>query len=388
MTAKSNSIWGDLIGQPEAVSTLQAAADAKEQIDSQAWLITGPAGSGRSIAGVLFAAALECTVDDCTKCSQVAAVLDNRHPDVTVVEPVGLSLGVDEVRALTKSAQSAPVQGRWRIFVIEDADRLTESAANALLRAIEEPTARTIWVLCAPSTEDVLVTLRSRCRHVALKTPSTQDITDLLVSRDGVEPAMAAFAARSSLGHIGRARTLARDEAARERRQAILRLPNALSSLPACFEIADELHQLLTAAIQEELDEQDDEEIAHLRSGLGEGSTGVTKARVDRMAARATKEMKARQKARRSRGNRDVIDLALLELLAFYRDVLMLLTGAQVDLVQAELRPAIERAAANANVSATIKRMQAITRARGRLSANADSRLVFEALTVELARAA
>jgi len=388
MSATLAPIWGELIGQAEAISVLRAAAGANEAIDSQAWLVTGPAGSGRSVAGVLFAAALQCDGAGCGQCSKCQAVILRRDPDVTVVEPTGLSIGVDEVRALAKSAQSAPVQGRWQVFVIEDADRLTESAANALLRAIEEPTARTIWVLCAPSTEDVLITLRSRCRQVGLKTPSAADITELLISRDGVEPAMAAFAARSSLGHVGRARTLARDEQARQRRQEILRLPNSLRDLPSCFEIANSLHQMLISAVEEDLDEQDEVEISKLRSSLGEGQAGITKGRVDRMASKVTKELKTRHKARRSRGNRDVLDLALLELLAYYRDVLMVLVDANVDLIQAELRPAIERSASAATVEATVKRMQSITRARDRLKANADSRLVFEALTVELARAA
>lgn len=388
MPATLAPLWGELIGQAEAISVLRAAAGANEAIDSQAWLITGPAGSGRSVAGVLFAAALQCDEAGCGRCAKCQAVILGRDSDVTVVEPTGLSIGVDEVRALAKSAQSAPVQGRWQVFVIEDADRLTESAANALLRAIEEPTARTIWVLCAPSTEDVLITLRSRCRHVGLKTPSAADITELLISRDDVEPAMAAFAARSSLGHVGRARTLARDEQARQRRQEILRLPNSLRDLPSCFEIANSLHQMLISAVEEDLDEQDEVEISELRSSLGEGQAGITKGRVDRMASKATKELKTRHKARRSRGNRDVLDLALLELLAYYRDVLMVLVDANVDLIQAELRPAIERSASAATVEATVKRMQSITRARDRLKANADSRLVFEALTVELARAA
>jgi DNA polymerase-3 subunit delta' len=376
------------VAQDEAVAVLAAAANAREVIDAQAWLITGPAGSGRSVAGVLFAAALQAETPDPADSAQTQAVLQGHHPDVTVLEPAGLSIGVDEIRALTRAAQSAPVQGRWQVFVIEDADRLTESAANALLRAIEEPTKHTIWVLCALSTEDVLITIRSRCRHVGLKSPSAEAITELLIERDGVEPAMAAFAARSSLGHIGRARTLARDEEARTRRQEILRLPNALRDLPACIEIADSLHQMLLAAVEVDLDELDDEEISELRAGFGEGTPGISKVKVDRMASKASKELKSRHKARRSRGNRDVLDLALLELLSYYRDVLMVALSAEVELIQAELRPAIERTAAASSPAATVRRMQAVTRARERLQANTDSKLVFEALTVELARAA
>jgi len=384
----SRGYWADLVAQDDAVAVLAAAANAREAIDAQAWLITGPAGSGRSIAGVLFAGALQSDTADPADSAQSQAVLQGHHPDVTVVEPAGLSIGVDEVRALTRAAQSAPVQGRWQVFVVEDADRLTESAANALLRAIEEPTPHTIWILCAPSTEDVLVTIRSRCRHVGLKSPSAAAITELLIERDGVEPAMAAFAARSSLGHIGRARTLARDEEARTRRQEILRLPNALRDLPSCIEIADSLHQLLLTAVEEDLDDQDEEEISELRAGFGEGTPGMSKAKVDRMASKASKELKTRHKARRSRGNRDVLDLALLELLSYYRDVLMVALSAEVELIQAELRPAIERTAETSSPAATVRRMQAVTRARERLQANTDSKLVFEALTVELARAA
>ena len=180
---------------------------------SHAWLFTGPPGSGRSNAAVAFAAALQCEDAGCGECHACHTVLSGTHADVTVVRTEKLSIGVDEVRDLVRRAALAPVGRRWQILIVEDADRLTEQACNALLKAIEEPTDRTVWMLCAPTVEDVLPTIRSRCRLVTLSTPVTADVADFLVRRDGVDAGLASYAARASQGHIGRARALARDEA-------------------------------------------------------------------------------------------------------------------------------------------------------------------------------
>ena len=210
-------VWDDLVGQHRVVEALRAAASGHGM--SHAWLFTGPPGSGRSNAAVAFAAALECEQGGCGECHACRTVLAGSHADVQVIRTEKLSIGVDEVRDLVRRAALAPVGRRWQIMIVEDADRLTDQACNALLKAIEEPTDRTVWMLCAPTVEDVLPTIRSRCRLVTLTTPTPEDVAAFLVRKDGVADALASYAARASQGHIGRARALARDEATRNRRQ-------------------------------------------------------------------------------------------------------------------------------------------------------------------------
>ena len=192
---------------------------------THAWLFTGPPGSGRSNAASAFAAALQCEQGGCGECHSCTTAHAGSHPDITIIRTDGLSIGTDVAREYVRKSALRPALGRWQVLIVEDADRLTDQAANALLKAIEEPSKHTIWMLCAPAVEDVIITIRSRCRPVLLRTPSATAIAGLLVERDGIEPALASAAAAASQGHIGRARGLARDPAARERRRAILALP-------------------------------------------------------------------------------------------------------------------------------------------------------------------
>ena len=217
------SVWDDVIGQEEAVATLRRAV-ARPETMTHAWLFTGPPGSGRSVAARAFAAALECLDGGCGTCRDCRTALDGSHADVELVATEGLSIKVEQARELVELAALRPSVGRFRVIVVEDADRLTERAADALLKALEEPTARTVWMLCAPSVEDVVITLRSRSRHVRLRTPPVAAVADLLVRRDGVDHPMALYAARAAQSHVGLARRLARDESARIRRHDVISL--------------------------------------------------------------------------------------------------------------------------------------------------------------------
>ena len=195
------SVFDELVGQEHLISILQGALEAsrsgeESQEMTHAWIFTGPPGSGRSSAAVAFAAALVCPSGGCGTCNQCRSVAGGAHPDVEIIRTEGLSIKIDEVRELLTRVSWAPSTGGWRVVVMEDADRLTESAANALLKAIEEPGARTVWLLCAPTLHDLLPTIRSRCRHLQLRTPSTQAVTAVLTNRDGISPGMADFAAR------------------------------------------------------------------------------------------------------------------------------------------------------------------------------------------------
>src|SRR5262245_17717918 len=277
---------------------------------THAWLFTGPPGSGRSVAARAFAAALQCPRGGCGACTECRTALAGTHADVRLVVPEGLSIGVHEMRAPVLRAASAPTGGRWQVVLIEDADRLTEQASNALLKAVEEPSARTVFLLCTPSThpDDVSLTIRSRCRVVTLRTPSADSIAAMLVRQDGTDPGRAAWAAAASQGHVGRARRLARDPDARARREAVLAVPRRLTGIGACFEAASTLIAATDAEAAANVSDMDSREKAELETALGAGGTGKGAATAFRGAAGALKELERKQRSRATRAKRDALD--------------------------------------------------------------------------------
>lgn len=384
-------IWDRLVGQVDTVQLLQrAVADAQHTPPgagmTHAWLFTGPPGAGRSTAALLLAAGLECTTGGCGTCPNCTDVLRDAHDDVIRFVPQQLQITRDEAANLIHQAARMPVRGHWTVIIVEDADRLNEVSGNMLLKSIEEPTPHTVWLLCAPSVEDVLPTIRSRCRVQVLSTPAWQDVARLL-ELDGVERSMAAYAARASQGHIGRARALATDEAVRRHRHEMLRIPLQLHDLPACFAVAADVTAAATEEANRVTAELDDRERHELLIAYGEGATGVTKAKIERLARGALKELEARQKSRRTRAVRDRLDRSLVDLLSFYRDVLLLQLDGDIDLINEELRPQLMQVAAASTPQRTRARMDAIERARRLFDSNAQPQLVLEAMTVELARA-
>jgi DNA polymerase III subunit delta' len=350
---------------------------------THAWLFTGPPGSGRSVAARAFAAALLCERQGCGQCASCHQVAAGTHADVLLVRPDGLSYGVRQTRDLVLKAATAPIYGRWRIVLFEDADRATEQAANALLKAIEEPAPRTVWLLCAPYADDLPTTIRSRCRLVPLVTPRTSAVTDVL-EREGVPPERARAAALAAQGHIGRARRLATDAEAARRRGEVLRVPSQLGSLGDALRAAAGLVKAAeaeAAAVTEELDEPERDA---LRRAFGEGSTGKGVATALRGGAGALRELEDRQKSRATRVKRDSLDRALLDLAAFYRDVLAVQVGASVELANEPRAAELAQLAAAAGPAATVRRIEAIMRCRKRLEANAAPLLAVEELTLAL----
>ena len=392
MSATSN-VFGDLVGQEHIVDVLQSAVAATrsgdealgvtDQAMTHAWLFTGPPGSGRSSAAVAFAQALVCPSNGCATCNACRSVITNAHPDVEVIRTEGLSIKIDEVRELLARVAWAPSMGGWRVVVMEDADRLTESAANALLKAIEEPGSRTVWLLCAPTLHDLLPTIRSRCRHLQLVTPSTQAVAQVLQSRDGISPQMADFAARVSQGHIGRARYLAKNEAVRNTRTTIMQLPLTLKSISSAFAAAQTLVDLATDQANESAEERNQSEIDDLSLAYGKGATGRGMATG---GAKAIKELEKEQKTRSTRMVRDGLDAALLDIATFYRDVMMVQAGANDGLINKELEHQITTYAANTKPHTTINKINAIMAARINLGHNAAPLLTVEALMCVLAR--
>jgi len=381
-------VWADVVGQERTVETLTRAAQAAAarlaggpgEGMTHAWLLTGPPGSGRSTAARAFAAALQCPAQGCGRCEVCRAVLAGTHADVQVVNTRKLSIGVDDARELVSRAARRPSRGRWQVMVVEDADRLTDQAGNALLKAIEEPTPHTVWLLCAPAVDDVLPTVRSRCRHLSLRTPASAAVADVLVRRDGVDPAMAAFAARAAQGHIGRARRLATDEQARLRRHDVMRLPQSLDDLSAALDAAAEVVQAATEEANETEGVLAVSETDGMRRALGVGPGS----RQPTGAAAQLKELETDQKKRATRAKRDSIDRALVDLAGFYRDVLVVQTGAGVDLVNDEMRETVTSVARSSSSETTVRRIDAVLRAREAIEVNVAPLLAVEAMTVAL----
>ena len=334
---------------------------------THAWLFTGPPGSGRSVAARAFAAALLCPSGGCGQCAACHQVFAGTHADLLLIRPEGLSYGVKQTRDLVLRAAGKPTGGRWQVVLFEDADRCTEQAANALLKAIEEPAPQTVWLLCAPSAEDLVPTIRSRCRVVTLVVPASSAVAKVLTERDGIEPARALAAARAAQGHVGRARRLAVDASAAKRRADVLRVPLSVTSLGPALAAAAALVRTAEEEAKAVTEGLDEPERDSLRRAYGEGSSGKGVAKAMRGMAGAMKDLEDRQKSRATRVKRDTLDQALLELALFYRDVLMMQLGASVELASSRRQPAAEGRLGPPRRRARCGAWQAIMRCRERL---------------------
>ena len=406
------SVFDDLVGQGAVVGQLEAAAaDARAVVErheprhgavtrvagagamTHAWLFTGPPGSGRSIAARAFAASLQCSTPlptgaGCGHCADCHQVLVGTHPDVAQVVPEGLSLLIGEAREIIARSSRAPTRGRWQVTLIEDADRMEERTSNTVLKAVEEPPPHSVLLLCAPSAADLLATIRSRCRLAALRTPPTADVARVLVERDGVDPAIASFAARAAQGHVGRARRLATDETARIERQHVLSLPRSLGSVASALQAARDLVDSAKEEAERLTAPRDAAEKGSLETALGVGATGkgVTGRGLagSRGNAGALKELEKRQRSRGTRTSRDALDRALVDLAAFYRDVLVVQLGTGTDLVHADLGEQAATIARRTDPGATLRRVDAVLACRVALEANVAPLLAVEAMALAL----
>ena len=373
------SVWDDVVGQEPAVEVLRHAIEDPAAM-THAWLLTGPPGSGRSNAARAFAAALQCATGGCGVCHDCTTTLRGLHPDVTVVATEGVFIRAETARPLVELAQRSPSQGRHRVIIIEDADRLNDTSGNSLLKAIEEPAGRTVWVLCAPSPQDVLVTIRSRSRSVALRVPPVDAVAALLVSRDGIDPAVAAVAARAAQSHVGIARRLARDPEARARRSAVLGIAAKIRGVGDAVLAAGELVETAQADAKAATEQRDAEEKAELLRSMGaEGA-----ATLPPTLRTQVRQLEEDQKRRATRAQRDVLDRAMVDLLSLYRDVLVVQLGAGVELVNVEHEQSVRTLAGSSTAEQTLRRMDAVGQARTRLAGNVAPLLAVEAMAVAL----
>ncbi|MFF4960586.1 DNA polymerase III subunit delta' [Streptomyces sp. NPDC001222] len=397
------TVWDDLVGQEKVSEQLGAAArDADALVTAaataapppeaskmtHAWLFTGPPGAGRTRAARAFAAALQCVSPDralggapgCGFCDGCHTALVGTHADVTTVAAVGTQILADDMRDTVRKSFTSPANGRWQVILVEDAERLNEKSANAVLKAVEEPAPRTVWLLCAPSLEDVLPTIRSRCRHLNLRTPSVEAVADMLVRRDGLDPEAAFAAARATQGHVDRARRLATDEGARARRAAVLKLPLRIDDIGGCLKAAQELVDAATEDSKQLAEEMDGKETEELKAALG----AVQGGRMPRGTAGVMKDLEDKQKRRRTRTQRDSLDQALTDLTGFYRDVLALQLGSRIALANADAEDALERLARGSTPESTLRRIEAIAACREALDRNVAPLLAVEAMTMAL----
>ncbi|WP_425832244.1 DNA polymerase III subunit delta' [Streptomyces fractus] len=397
------AVWDDLVGQDRVIAELSAAArDADALVTAaaantpppaaskmtHAWLFTGPPGAGRETAARAFAAALQCVSPDralggapgCGFCDGCHTALLGTHADVSTVAAVGAEILVKDMRDTVRKSYTAPAVGRWQVILVEDAERLNEKSANAVLKAVEEPAPRTVWLLCAPSVEDVLPTIRSRCRLLTLSTPAVSAVADMLVRRDGIEPDVAAAVSRATQGHIDRARRLATDPRARERRAAVLKVPLRVEEIGGCLKAAQELVDAAAEDSKQLAEEVDTKETEELKAAMGAQSGG----RMPRGTAGVMKDLEDMQKRRRTRSQRDSLDLALTELTVVYRDVLAMQLGSRVDLANVEIQDTLERVARSTSPESTLRRIEAIGACRVALDGNVTPLLAVEAMTVAL----
>jgi DNA polymerase III subunit delta' len=388
-----DAVEAELVGAARAARGDSTHNPAVTRALSHAWLITGPPGSGRSVAALCFAAALQCTspgVPGCGQCRPCVTTMAGTHADVRRVVPEGLSIGVDEMRAIVQIASRRPSTGRWQIVLIEDADRLTEGAANALLKVVEEPPPSTVFLLCAPSVdpEDIAITLRSRCRHVALVTPTVDAIARVLVDTDGLDADTARWAASVSGGHVGRARRLATDPQARERRQRALGLVRDAVVPARAYAVAEELVATAEAEARALTATRDEQEAEQLRTALGAGGTGKGTAATLRGATGALRDLERRQKSRQTRASRDSLDRALIDLATYMRDALVLACGAAgVAANHPDMDRRAQALAAHASPEQLLRCIEAVLECREALAVNVKPKFAVDALVATVGQA-
>lgn len=374
--------WYELAGQPEAVALIKRAVAERDQGVFHSWLITGPPGSGRSNLAESFASALQCPEQGCGKCHSCVLAKSGTHPDITVLTTEKVQITIGEVRDLVAQSSFGASAGQYRIMIIEDADRMAPIAANVLLKALEEPPANTIWILCAPSEVDMLPTIRSRVRKVVLKVPAVEDVAKLLVERDGVEPKLALLAAAEAQSHIGMARRLATSKEARERRHEYLQAAMSINNVTDAVRTSEKWMDLAkkdAAALTKERDEEEKAVLLH-SLGLGPSDAVPPQYRTD------VKNLEEAQKRRATRSLRDGLDRILVDLLALYRDVLTVQLHTSAPLVNRDLEIQIREVATSSKPEDTIGIIEVIEQSRDRIDRNVRDIYVMDNLAATLKR--
>jgi len=380
----SPRVFRDVVSQPEAIDTLLSAiGDGYKEIH-HAWLFTGPPGSGRSQLASAFAAALLCQEGGCGSCNSCQMIQNKSHPDVQLLNTERVLISVDEVTEFIEKSIQMPAIGKYRIMVIEDADRMAERTSNLLLKSLEEPPKGTIWMLCAPSEADLLPTIRSRVRRVQLKVPTVEAVAQLLVEKYGVGLELAQRSSSQAQSHVGMARRLATNAGARERRTQALQAVLSITDIPSAMKVSEVLAKLAESDGAQLTSEQDEYERKELLMTLG-----VTEESKLNTASRAAlKRLEESQKSRATRSKRDGLDRILIDLMGLYRDVLTVQLGAKESLINVDLVQEITQLANESTQSQSIRNLEAIEKVRYRMERNVRDVLLLDSLAVTLRRKA
>jgi len=369
----SAPVFSSLVGQEAAIAQLERALTSNETGNemTHAWLFTGPPGSGRSVIALSFAAALVCKERGCGECSDCKTALAGTHQDVEIMKIDGLTIKVDEIREVVSRASWTTSTSNWRVIVVEDSDRMTESAANALLKSLEEAAGSTVWLLSAPSPGDVLPTIRSRCRQVQLRIPTSTELKDFLISTLNSTHQEAEQAARISQGHIGKARALIKDKSLRDLRRIIFEIllnaateSKAISAASKIIELAEER---VTAKLIEGLEKEIDE-AKNIYQGTSRGLISG--------GSKALKELERDQKLKTTRAIKDEIDGYLLDYMSFVRDCL-LVNGPWINADLSEHIKVFQLKNSEEDLS---QLLTLISNSRAKLATNASQSLVLETL--------
>lgn len=391
------TVWDELIGQDEAIAMFRAAATpasspgtavGDEAISEQAasmthsWLITGPPGSGRSNLAYAFATALLSQGDPDGETATRRQVAARSHPDLAVLSTDGVIIKMEDVRKAVAASQFSPSVSRFRVVVVEDADRMAERTSNVLLKALEEPPPRTVWILCAPSEADLIPTIRSRVRTVRLRVPPVAAVAQLIAQRDGVDLQTATRAAREAQSHIGMAHRLATNELARERRRETLQTVLELNTVTDAVLAAARLLELAGDDAKAITEERDAEERENALRSLGIEPGGT----VPPALRSQLKTLEDDQKRRATRSLRDGIDRIMVDLLSLYRDVLLLQLGAPTEPVNLSIQDQLWTASRSCSPATTLATIDAITTARQRIDGNVSPLLALEAMLIAAIR--
>jgi len=372
-------VWQELLGQPEAIEQLRRIVEDKQSGFQHSWLFTGPAGSGRSTLARAFAAALECEKNGCGDCASCKLIQADAHPDVRMLVTDKVIISIEEVRQLVQFSALGASVGEYKIVIIEDADRMTERTSNVLLKALEEPQEKTVWILCAPSAADMLPTIRSRTRNIVLRLPTTEEVAQLLVQRDGVKEDLAMASARQAQQHVGMARRLALSAEARSRRMDTLRELVSINNLSSAMATAERLLAFAKKDAESSSEEKNEGEKAKLLAAYG-----IDDGKVPANLRSEFRALEENQKRRNTRALRDGIDRILTDTESLFRDVLSIQLGAETQLINQELAQEIELRANLTTAESSIGVLEAISLSRTRLASNVRDLVVLESLCTKL----
>jgi DNA polymerase-3 subunit delta' len=377
-------VFRDVVSQPEAVSELLRSIEQSQNNIHHAWLFTGPPGSGRSQIALAFAAALLCSEGGCSSCSSCEMIRVGNHPDVLVLNTERVQISIDEVNEFIEKSIHMPAIGKYRIMVVEDADRMSERTSNVLLKSLEEPPKGTIWMLCAPSEADLIPTIRSRVRRIQLKVPTVEAVAQLLVDKYGIGFELAQQSAAQAQSHVGMARRLASNSGARDRRKQALQAVLGITDIPSAIKAAENLAKLAESDGAQLTGEQDDFERQELMTRLG-----VTEdSKLNASSRSQLKKLEESQKRRASRSKRDGLDRILVDLMGLYRDVLTVQLGAGEALINVDLVAEVTKLASETSQAQTIHCIEQIEKVRYRMDRNVREDLLLNSLTVSLRRKA